>query len=68
MFEDFLLDLSILELGFGFLRTNYVYSRLETSGNPKFGQNITEFIFDKNNYRISGLDPLKGQNSYMGAI
>ena len=47
VFNVFLEDLSILDLGFGFLVKNYVYSRLETSGNPQFGQHITNFSFEK---------------------
>ena len=45
-FEAFLEDLTVLDLRFGFLVKNYVYSRLETSGNLQFGQNITKFSFE----------------------
>ena len=38
-------DLSILDLGFGSLVKNYVYNRLETSGNPEFRQTVTKFSF-----------------------
>ena len=38
----FLEDLNILDLIFGFLVKNWVYSRLETSVNPQFGQTITK--------------------------
>ena len=51
--RGFLQDVIILDLGFGFLVGNCVYSRLETSGNPKFGQNTTKFSFFVN--LISGL-------------
>ena len=49
MFEVFLQDLSILDLGFGFgfLVNNSVYSRLETSRNPQFGQTTTKLSFGK---------------------
>ena len=47
MFLCFLQDLNIWDLGFGFLAKNYVYSRLETSGNPQFGKSKnTKFTFD----------------------
>ena len=36
---------SILDLRFEFLVNNCVYSRLELSGNPQFGQKITKIIF-----------------------
>ena len=36
----------MLDLGFGFLVKNRVYSRLETSENPQFGQQITKFGFE----------------------
>ena len=56
MFDAFLKDLSILDLGFGFLVESCVYSRLETFGNPQFGNTITNFMFDKVFcYRITGL-------------
>ena len=42
----FLKDLNILDLRFGFLVENCVYSRLETFGNPQFGQQITKFSFE----------------------
>ena len=35
----------MLDLGFGFLLKNYVYSRLETCRNSHVGENITKFIF-----------------------
>ena len=47
-------DLNILDLGFGFRVKNYVHSRLETSGSPQFGQNITKMSFE-NKTRIIGL-------------
>ena len=36
----------MLDLRFGFLVKNYVYSRLETFGTPRFGQNNAKFSFD----------------------
>ena len=45
-FQVFLKDFNMLDLGFGFLVKNYVYSRLETSGDPQFGQQITKFSFE----------------------
>ena len=36
----------MLDLGFGFLVNNYEYSRLETSGNPRFGQEVSKFSFE----------------------
>ena len=37
----------MLDLGFGFLVNNYLYSQLETSGHPQVGQQITKFSFGK---------------------
>ena len=51
MFEVFLQDLTILDLGFGFLEKNYVYSRLETSENHQFGQQITKHSFEKDLFK-----------------
>ena len=45
-FEVFLQDLSILDLEFGFLAKNCVYSRLEASRIPQVGQQITKVGFD----------------------
>ena len=39
------INLSILDLRFGFLVNNCVDSRLETSGNPIFDQTITKISF-----------------------
>ena len=51
-----ILDLLSLRHRFEFLVNNYVYSRLETSGNPQFGQHITKSRFDFFLfYLISGL-------------
>ena len=36
----------MLDLGFGLLLKNCVHSRLETFGNPQFGQQITKFSFE----------------------
>ena len=46
-FEVCLEDLSILDLRFGFLVNNCVYSRLETFENPQFGQHITNISFEQ---------------------
>ena len=46
-FPGFLEDLNTLDLGFGFLVNNCVYSRLETSGNLQVGQQITKFSFEQ---------------------
>ena len=41
------MDLSILDLGFGFRVKHYVYSRLEASENPQVGQQkIIKFSFE----------------------
>ena len=46
----------MLDLRVGFLVKNFVYSRLETSGNPKFDETITKLSFGKAFfYLISGL-------------
>ena len=55
-FDDSLEDLNILDLRFGFLVKNSVYSRLETSGNLQFSQKVSKsrcetVLF----YLISGL-------------
>ena len=47
MFLVFLQNLNILDLGFAFLVKDFVYSRLETFGNPQFGQTNTKFSFEK---------------------
>ena len=47
MFDVFLEDLSIVDLRFGFLVHNCVHSRLETSENTEFGQQITNISFDQ---------------------
>ena len=45
-----------MDLRFGFLVKNLVYSRLETAGNPQFGPNITKVGFGKVFFNlISGL-------------
>ena len=46
MFQIFLQDLRILDLGFGFLVKSCVYSWLEMSGNHQFGQQITKSSFE----------------------
>ena len=46
-FVVFLQEFSILDLGFRFLAKNFVYSRLETCGNPQFGKQNTKLSFDQ---------------------
>ena len=46
----------MLDFIFGFLAESCVYSRLETSGNPQFVQQITKFSFEQLLFNlISGL-------------
>ena len=45
--EVFLQDLNVLDIIFGFLVRNCLYSRLETSGDPQFGQQITKSSFEQ---------------------
>ena len=49
----------MLDLGFGFLAKNCVYSQLEASGNPQFDEKFTKFRLGKVFvYRIRGFDIL----------
>ena len=57
-----------MDLGFGLLVKNCVYSRLETSGNPQFGQQLTKFSLEKLLRSHQGIDTYKGKlsNIYAG--
>ena len=45
IFSVFLKDLAISDCRFEFYVKNCIYSQLETSGNPKFDQNISKISF-----------------------
>ena len=56
MFEVSLQDLSFLDLRFEFLVNNYVYNRLETSGNPNLINKSQKLVSKKFVFNlISGL-------------